>query len=119
MSVSAAQSGHNWAGDMPSWLSSALRSRQSTAGIPPDTPLQQLPYVVIDTELTSLDSRSNRVLSIGAIAMNGSRILLGDQFYRIVNPGVSVPATGVLIHKLRPHDVEQGEAPGAVMSALQ
>lgn len=65
-------------------------------------------FVVVDTELTSLDARTNRLLSVGAIRMVGSKILLGEQFYRVANSGVPVPAESVVIHKLRPDDVERG-----------
>lgn len=81
--------------------------------------LHELRYAVVDTELTSLDARSNRLLSIGAIAMDGTKIRIAAQFYRVVNPGVHVPAAGVLIHKLRPNDVEQGIAPEQALAELR
>jgi len=84
-----------------------------------DTPIDAVRYVVLDTELTSLDKRSNRVLSIGAVAMDGTRIRLQEQFYRVVNPGVAVPTPGVLIHGLRPADIENGEPPAQVLSELR
>ena len=77
--------------------------------IPKSTPLESIRYVVIDTELTSLDHRTNRLLSIGAIVMQGASITLGEQFYRVVNPQVPVPAETVVIHKLRSEDVQAGE----------
>jgi DNA polymerase-3 subunit epsilon len=92
---------------LPGWLSWG-RERDGR-------PIEAARYVVFDTELTSLDRRSNRMLSIGAIAMQGSGIRLQDQFYRVVNPGVTGPAAGVLIHGLRPADVESGESPARVM----
>jgi DNA polymerase III subunit epsilon len=73
------------------------------------TALDAVRYVVLDTEMTSLDRRSNRLLSIGAIAMDGAKIRIGEQFYRVVNPGVAVPAETVVIHRLRSQDVEGGE----------
>jgi DNA polymerase III epsilon subunit-like protein len=76
-------------------------------------------YVVLDTELTSLDQRSNRLLSIGAIVMDGARIRVGEQFYRVVNPGVQLPAKGVLVHKLRAQDIEAGEPPAQALADLQ
>jgi len=76
-------------------------------------------YVVIDTELTSLDSRRNRLLSIGAVVMDGSRIRLGDPFYYLVNPGVDVPVESVKIHKLRPLDVAQGIPPADALRELR
>jgi DNA polymerase-3 subunit epsilon len=104
---------------MRRWL--GFRRVKPSADFPfaKDTALPSLRYVVLDTELTSLDERSNRLLSIGAIAMQGARILLGEQFYRVINPGIEVPAQSVVIHKLRPADVETGEPPGQVLAELR
>ncbi len=41
--------------------------------------------------------------------MDGAKIRIGEQFYRLVNPGVPVPAETVVIHRLRSEDVEGGE----------
>ena len=101
---------------MPAWLKSLFLSRRPVASFPLETPLEALRYVVVDTELTSLDSASNRILSIGAIAMDGSRIRLGEQFYKVVNPGTTVPAETVLIHGLRPVDVQEGCSPAQAIS---
>jgi DNA polymerase-3 subunit epsilon len=83
-----------------------------------DTPLESVRFVVVDTELTSLDRRTNRLLSVGAIAMKGTRILLGEQFYRVVNPGVPVPKETVVVHRLRPEDLEQGHAVSETLAEL-
>jgi DNA polymerase-3 subunit epsilon len=74
-----------------------------------DAPIECTRFVVIDTELTSLDQRTNRLLSVGAIGMMGAKIQLGEQFYRLVNPGVDVPAQSIVIHRLRPEDIERGD----------
>jgi DNA polymerase-3 subunit epsilon len=103
---------------MPEWFKLGRRQKDDPL-FPLDAALADLQYAVLDTELTSLDSRSNRLLSIGAVGMNGTKILLGEQFYRVVNPGVFVPAQGVLIHKLRPNDVECGEPPEKALAHLQ
>jgi len=92
------------------WLKSELRRQQlGRAALPNHTALDSLRYVVLDTELTSLDSRSNRLLSIGAIAMDGPKIRLGEQFYRIVDPRVPVPPESVVIHQLRSEDLKGSE----------
>jgi DNA polymerase III subunit epsilon len=75
-------------------------------------------YVVLDTELTSLDHRTNRLLSVGAIAMQGASTQLGEQFYRVVNPQVSIPHETVVIHKIRSEDLKSGEQPGKCLSAF-
>lgn len=88
-------------------------------GFSAKTPLRSQRYVVLDTELTSLDKRSNRVLSIGAVAMEGATILLAEQFYREINPGVAIPGETVLIHRLRPADVERAEDPKQALLDLK
>jgi len=102
---------------MLNWLRFGRHSGSSSS-TPPETPLNAVRFVVLDTEFTSLDKRSNRLLSIGAIAMDGAKIRMGEQFYRVLNPGVDVPAATVVVHKLRPHDVEQGEPPADALKAL-
>jgi len=92
---------------------------QAPAALSKDTPLESLRYVVLDTELTSLDHRTNRLLSIGAIAMQGPSIQLGQQFYRVVNPQVSIPAEGIVIHKLRSEDVQNADDPRKTLDDLR
>jgi DNA polymerase III subunit epsilon len=115
----APRCGHNWGNELPDWLKLRRQHNHDDSRFSGDAPLHSLHYVVLDTELTSLDSRSNRLLSIGVITMEGTKIRIGEQFYRVVNPGVAVPAHGVLIHKLRPNDVESGEPPALAPSGLQ
>jgi DNA polymerase III epsilon subunit-like protein len=100
---------------MPSWWK---HESQSSQAISQDSSLDALRYVVLDTELTSLDSRTNRLLSVGAIAMQGPSIQLGNQFYRLINPGVSIPAESVVIHRLRAEDVVGGEQPEQCLDDL-
>jgi DNA polymerase III subunit epsilon len=100
---------------MRDWLSSLLGKPRAANS---SDRLDSLRYVVLDTELTSLDSRSNRLLSIGAIAMQGVKIRLGEQVYRIVNPGEEIPVETIVVHGLRPADVEQGYAPDRAVREL-
>jgi len=65
---------------MADWLKFGRRVGDVDGPFSRDTPLRDVRYAVLDTELTSLDTRSNRLLSIGAIAMDGSKIRMADQF---------------------------------------
>jgi|CZKR01.1.fsa_nt_gi DNA polymerase-3 subunit epsilon len=104
---------------MPGWFKRAAGfHEENKSALSRDTALDSVRYVVLDTELTSLDHRTNRLLSIGAIAMQGPSIQLGNQFYRVVNPQVSIPAESILIHRLRSEDVIGGEQPGKVLDDL-
>ena len=104
---------------MPNWFKFSRKGDDLGEHFSKDTPLHEVRYAVLDTELTSLDTKSNRLLSIGAIAMDGAKIRMSEQFYTVVNPGVHVPAESVLIHQLRPNDVEQGVAPQQALAQLR
>ena len=99
---------------MRDWLSSLLRTPHAANR----ARLDSLRYVVLDTELTSLDPRSNRLLSIGAIAMEGAKIRLGEQVYSVVNPGGEIPVETIVVHGLRPADVEHGCDSGKAVREL-
>lgn len=101
----------------PHWLS--RQAGRSAGGISASTPLGELRFVVLDTELTSLDKRTNRLLSLGAVGMQGSKIRFEEEFYRVVNPGVEIPADSILVHGLRPADVAEGKPTGAVLSEFR
>lgn len=101
---------------MPRWFQSASPKSETSAK---DTPLDDVRFAVLDTELTSLNGKTNRLLSVGGIIVTGTKIHLGEEFYRVVNPGVAIPAEGVVIHKLRPEDIANGEEPQAVIGDLQ
>src|SRR5579871_92429 len=96
---------------MAAWIQALSKLVTPERLLVPDAPLRSLRYVVLDTELTSLDARTNRMLSVGAIAMHWTKIRLPEQLYLVVNPGVPVPAETVVIHGLRPADVARGESP--------
>ena len=105
---------------MPGWFKRAAGfHEENKSALSRDTALDSVRYVVLDTELTSLDHRTNRMLSIGAIAMQGPSIQLGTQFYRVVNPHVPIPAESVVIHKLRSEDVVGGEQPEKCLDDLR
>lgn len=71
-----------------------------------DTDVAEVEFVVIDTELTGLRPRTDSVLSVGAIHMTGTRIELGQSFYRVVRPRGEVPGTSVVIHGITPTEAD-------------
>ena len=69
------------------------------------TLLNDVRFVVVDTELTGLDEKKDSIVSIGAMRMTGGRIDLGDTFYRLVSPRTELKADSVVIHEIMPSDV--------------
>jgi DNA polymerase-3 subunit epsilon len=78
---------------------------RSDAIVDPGLPLSRIPFVVVDTELTGLDSRRDSVVSVGAVKMSGTRIELGRAFYRLVSPQASFNRESIVVHGITPDDV--------------
>jgi DNA polymerase III subunit epsilon len=64
--------------------------------------------VSIDCETTTLDIRRAELLSVAAIPIRDGRILTSERLELVVRPPKSPGAQGVLIHQLRPIDIERG-----------
>jgi DNA polymerase-3 subunit epsilon len=64
--------------------------------------LDDAAFVVFDTELTGLNPKKDSIVSIGAVRMKGKRILLGETFYRVVEPRTPITAQSVVIHEIMP-----------------
>jgi DNA polymerase-3 subunit epsilon len=81
------------------------RKEKKQQGFSAKTPITDVRYVVVDTELTGLDEKKDSIVSIGAVRMIGGRIELGDMFYRLVSPKAKLTADSVVIHGITPSDV--------------
>lgn len=62
------------------------------------TALDALPVVVLDTETTGLDVAGDRIVSIGAVRLQGARILRHLTLDRLVNPEQPIPARSTAVH---------------------
>lgn len=71
------------------------------------TPIDKVRYVVIDSELTGLNPKKDSIVSLGAIRMSGTRILLGQTFYKLVSPRSKLTGESVVIHGITPAEVAE------------
>lgn len=63
---------------------------------------KNLRYVILDLETTGLSRSRDMVISLSAVRMVDGRILMGDVFNSLVNPGREMPSSTIKIHGIVP-----------------
>ena len=74
-------------------------------------PLTELSFIVFDTETTGLDPQRDDVVQIAGARILGGRLLRGEVFDRLVNPGRPIPPSSTKIHGIT--DAQVSGAPDA------
>jgi DNA polymerase-3 subunit epsilon len=71
-----------------------------------DTPIDQVRFVVLDSETTGLNPRTDRIVSIGAVAMIGGDIVLNDSFAALLK--LERNTSAVTVHGITRDESRQG-----------
>lgn len=83
-----------------------------------DDSLDRVRFVVLDSETTGLDPRTDRLITIGAVAVADEEILLGDLFEEMIK--VAYNSSAVTVHGITRDEAKGGlDEPEAVMAFLE
>ncbi|MBY0430864.1 MAG: 3'-5' exonuclease, partial [Rhodospirillales bacterium] len=84
----------------------------------PDTPLEALSVLVLDTETTGLDVRTDRIVAVGAVRLHGDRVYRGVTLDRLVNPGCTISTRSIAIHGITDYMVADAPRVAEVLPDL-
>lgn len=65
--------------------------------------------IALDCETTGLNPRSDHIVAIAAVRIEGNRLLTSERFEALVRPDSPPTAGSIKIHQLRAADVEHGQ----------
>ncbi|MDX1542016.1 MAG: 3'-5' exonuclease, partial [Geminicoccaceae bacterium] len=94
----------------PEFYDFTLLSRPAPSGHLQTRPLGDLTFVVFDTETTGLDPGRDRIIQLAAVRIVNRRLLTGETFDRLVDPGRPIPKSSIRFHGIT-DDMVQGRPP--------
>ena len=83
-----------------------------------NTPLAELPILAVDFETTGLDSKADKLLSVGFVSLQHAQIKLNSSYHQIIKAKTQLAESNVIIHQITDEQKEQGQPLGIVVEQL-
>jgi DNA polymerase-3 subunit epsilon len=101
----------------------ALHDHSPVGRVTAEMSLAELPALVLDTETTGLNPERDRIVSLGAVRLEGARLLRNQVLDLLINPGRQIPAVSTAVHGISDLMVlpapAYSEVAPRIMAALQ
>lgn len=68
-------------------------------------------WIVVDVEASGLDARRDRLISIGAVSVQGDRVLFSDSFEAVLRQARESDEKNILVHEIGGTAQREGRAP--------
>ena len=65
-----------------------------------ETAIRDLTFVVFDSETTGLDAEKDEVVQLGAVRIVNGKLVPGEVFDTLINPGKPIPASSTKVHRV-------------------
>ena len=99
------------ADELPAPLAERLAAWRALPAASERVPLAEARFVVVDVETSGLDARRDRLLAIGAVAVEGRRLRPGQGFEATLQSPVASERENILVHGISPDAQARGLAP--------
>lgn len=83
-----------------------------------DMPIEQVPILALDFETTGLDAKTDKLLSVGFVAMEHEQIKLNSCYHQIINATTQLEESNVIIHHITDEQKDRGEKLRTVVEIL-
>ena len=97
--------------ELPEPLARRVQAWRAQSGMDERTRLSQARFVVVDVETSGLDARHDRLLAIGAFAIEAQRLLPGYGYEAFLRTPTPSSRENILVHGITPQVQLSGEAP--------
>jgi DNA polymerase-3 subunit epsilon len=78
-------------------------------------PLTETAFVAFDTELTGLDFKNDSIISLGAVKLQGGRVLPAKTYYSLIKPDCELKYQSVIVHEITNSDLQDARDIQVVM----